>query len=284
MGFFRARDGRYVAFHRVKGYGRRVFRSESWDLRHWTSEPRMVLEPGPQDGCQVQFYGYGACPYGHYELGTLWLFHTDEDELQVGHMKGYQDTELTYARAGHAVHRPTPSVPFIPIGGPQDWDRGNLQCASQPVFLPDQIRYYYAGTTMRHATHWEREPQTAGLGLATLQPDRFVALHAAQEAALLTTVLRPAQGALHLNYRTAPGGWIKAAVLDVAGQPLPGYGLDDCLPATGDELLAPLRWRGASGPLPDRLRLHLVASQAELFAIASVLPGEQPVYHQFDPL
>ena len=43
IGFFRARDGRYVMYHRVWGFGRRVLRSESWDFLHWSAEPRLVF-------------------------------------------------------------------------------------------------------------------------------------------------------------------------------------------------------------------------------------------------
>ena len=45
IGCLRAPDGRFVAYHRMDGYGRRVFRSESWDFVNWSGEPRMVLEP-----------------------------------------------------------------------------------------------------------------------------------------------------------------------------------------------------------------------------------------------
>ena len=40
IGFLRAPDGRFAAYHRMDGYGRRVFRSESWDFVHWSGEPQ----------------------------------------------------------------------------------------------------------------------------------------------------------------------------------------------------------------------------------------------------
>ena len=80
IGFLRAPDGRFAAYHRMAGYGRRVFRSESWDFAHWSGEPQMVLEPDAGDPPQTQFYGLGACAYGPYELGTLWIYATDPDD------------------------------------------------------------------------------------------------------------------------------------------------------------------------------------------------------------
>ncbi len=122
MGFFRAADGRYVVHHRNQGYGRRVFRSESWDLVHF-DEPRMILEPGPGDPAQFQIYGMGATIYGSYEIGPMWAYHTGEEDLNGSHMHGYQEGELTYARAGHAWHRAERGEAFIPHGSGDEWDR-----------------------------------------------------------------------------------------------------------------------------------------------------------------
>ena len=118
IGFLRAPDGRLVAYHRMDGYGRRVFRSESWDFVNWSGEPRMVLEPDAGDPPQTQFYGLGACAYGPYEVGTLWIYATDLDDLGRNKMRGLQTPELAYARAGTAWHRAEQGTAFIPNGAP----------------------------------------------------------------------------------------------------------------------------------------------------------------------
>ncbi|NLG49178.1 MAG: hypothetical protein GX552_03580 [Chloroflexi bacterium] len=277
MGFLRAPDGRYVIYHRVSGYGRRVFRSESWDFVHWSGEPRMVLEPDAGDPPQVQFYGMGATAYGDLELGTLWIYHTDADDTDRHKAKGYQDAELTYARSGYAWHRAAQGTPFIPHGGPEDWDCGNLQCASAPVLLEDEIRYYYMGTTMRHQRHWELEPQRAGLGLATIKPDRFVGLHAGEApASLLTTSALLPSADIRVNAATTPGGWVRVELLDIDAQPIPGYTLDDCAPITGDGTALPVRWRGAgqvTPPIGQPLRLRVQAQRARLYALTALAHG-----------
>jgi len=223
MAFFRACDGRYVALHRVRSWGRRICRSESFDLKHWSRQPRMIFEPGPGDLAQTQFYGMGVTTYGPYEIGTLWVFHTDEDEMGRGHMNGYQEAELAYSRSGYAWHRADQGTAFIPHGQPGCWDCGNLQCASQPVFLEDEIRYYYVGTDMRHQRQWELVPQTAGLGMAHLEPDRFVALEVGSTTGeLLTVAFAPAGHRLFMNADTGKDGWVKVALLDAEGKNLEG--------------------------------------------------------------
>ena len=286
MAFLRKADGRYAVHHRVRRWGRRICRSESFDLAHWEREPRMVFEPGPDDPPQTQFYGMGSIPYGPYELGTLWVFNTDEKELGGGHMGGYQEAELTYSRNGYAWHRAAQGTPFIPHGGLGRWDSGNLQCASQPVFLDDEIRYYYAGTDMRHRRQWELEPQTAGLGMARLKPDRFVALETGQSVGeLLTVAFVPRGERLYVNAATGKDGWVKVALLDAEGRELEGFGDRACAPVDSDSTAHPVRWKGDPAvPMGKPVRIRVRARNAKLFSVYLTEEGETPVYHRFTPL
>ena len=288
MGFLRAPDGRFVAYHRMDGYGRRVFRSESWDFVHWSGEPRMVLEPDAGDSPQTQFYGLGACAYGPYEVGTLWIYATEPDDLGSTKMHGLQTPELAYARAGTAWHRAEQGTAFIANGAPGEWDCGNLQPASQPVFLDDEIRYYYAGTDARHSMCWEVQPQNAGLGLARLKPDRFVALRAGEGPAELGTItFRPPSVEVFVNARTADGGEIRVELQDAEARPLAGFTAGDCRPIRGDSTAHRVEWRGvgqANAPVGEPTRIRLTARGASVYSVYLTEPGESPVYHQFEAL
>ena len=288
IGFLRAPDGRFAAYHRMAGYGRRVFRSESWDFAHWSGEPQMVLEPDAGDPPQTQFYGLGASAYGPYELGTLWMYATDPDDHGPGKAHGRQTPELAYARAGTAWHRAEQGTAFIANGAAGEWDCGNLQPASQPVFLDDEIRYYYAGTNVRHSRHWELEPQEAGLGMARLKPDRFVALRAGEAPAELGTIaFKPPSVDVFVNARTAADGVVRVELQDAEARPLPGFTAADCRPITGDSTAHRVEWRGvgqAEAPVGQPTRLRLTARQASVYSVFVTEPGESPVYHQFEAL
>ena len=288
IGFLRAPDGRFVAYHRMAGYGRRVFRSESWDFAHWSGEPRMVLEPDAGDPPQTQFYGLGACAYGPYELGTLWIYTTDPGDRGPSKSRGLQTPELAYARAGAAWHRAEAGTAFIANGAAGEWDCGNLQPASQPVFLDDEIRYYYAGTNVRHSRHWELEPQDAGLGMARLKPDRFVALRAGEAPAELGTLaFKPPSMDMFVNARTAPEGEVRVELQDAEARPLPGFTAADCRPIRGDATAHRVEWRGvgqAEAPVGQPTRIRLTARQASVYSVFVTEPGESPVYHQFEAL
>jgi hypothetical protein len=289
IGFCRAVDGRYVIYHRIWGYGRRVFRSESWDFLHWSSEPRLVLEPDAQDDPQMQFYGLGAVPYGHYEVGTLWTYRTDAGDRNVHKMFGAQETELAYARSGYAWHRAAQNVPFIPRGAGDAWDHANLHCGSSPVFLAEEIRYYFAGTQGRHGSGgWKDIPQPAGLGMATLRPDGFVSLTAGEgPGELVTAAFKLPHTRMLVNATIEPGGWVRAGLITMEeGEPVPGFGLDDCAPLTGDSTTHEVQWRmpeagQAADPSGKWVLLQLRAQRASVYSIAIARPGEEAAYHLF---
>ena len=289
LGFFRAPDGRYVIYHRIWGYGRRVFRSESWDFLHWSSEPRLVFEPDALDDPQIQFYGLGAVPYGHYEVGTLWTYRTDSTDRNVHKMFGAQEAELAYARSGYAWHRAAQNVPFVPRGEGDAWDGANLHCASAPVFLADEIRYYFAGTQARHGSGgWREIPQPAGLGMATLRPDGFVSLTAGEAVGdLVTAAFKLPHTRILVNAITEPDGWVRVGLITMeGGQPVPGCGLDDCDPLRGDSVAHEVHWRAADSgeradPSGQWVLLQLRAQRASVYSVAIARPGEEAAYHGF---
>ena len=227
----------------------------------------------------------GSARYGTYEIGTLWIFHTDAEEHGFGKMRGYQETELTYARSGYAWHRAASGEYFIPHGQMADWDKGNLQCASAPIYLDDEIRYYYAGTDMFHQSHWELEPQVAGLGMASMKPDRFVSLRAnADQAELLTCAFVLPGTEIFVNAATDGNGWVRVEMLDDQAKLMDGFSEADSVPITGDSSAHMVRWRGDKGLAGKEgkpVRLRILAQNARIYSIYAGKRGEELAYHRF---
>lgn len=286
MSLLRRPDGLYVAYHRIAKLDRRVGRSESTDFVHW-SGGRVVLEPGPGDPTQFELYGMGATPYGNLEMGTLWIYRTDYTGRDT--RDGVYDAELTYSRNGLCWHRAAAGQTFVPRGAATAWDSGNLQCASSAVFVPDEIRYYYASSNLRHSYHWEVTPGGRfGVGMASLQPDRFMALVAGQSPAMIHTVrfiLNTAE--IFVNANVLPGGEVRMELLSPEGALLPGFELNRCVPLRGDATEHRVQWEG-QGNLNELvgkpIRWRLQATNAKLYAVW--IPGTKgPVpYHQFETL
>jgi len=284
MSLHRARDGRYVLYCRPGFADRRVGRRESWDFRHWT-EPRTVYDQEPGDHPQTQFYGLGATPYGPYEIGTLWVYHTDPDDMDFYKMKGHQQPELVYTRTGHAWRRAALGTPWIRLGRAGSWEWGNIQCASSPVLLDDEIRFYYVGMKSAHGTRGYRgKGPRCGIGFASMKPDRFVAMRTRRSGRVLTRPFWTETPRFFINARTSREGVIRAAVLDLEGKPIRGFDAGNCVPVTGDSTRHELRWRND----PDRsalahreIRLDVRIRKGKLYALCSGSPEEERRYQEF---
>ena len=82
-----------------------------------------------------------------------------------------------------------------------------------------------------------------------------------------TVPLQASGDRLEVNANTAAhavastsGGSLEVEILSVAGDPLPGYGHEDCIALLADEVRHTVRWQGRDRlPVgqPIRLRFHL---------------------------
>jgi hypothetical protein len=284
MSLHRAADGRYVAYHRPAFGDRRVGRAESWDFLHW-SEPKMVLDQDPADPTQVQFYGLGAVAYGGYEIGTLWVYHTEPSDMDFYKMKGHQQPELAYARSGYAWHRAAIGKGWIALGRKGSWEWGNIQPASSPLLLKDEVRFYYVGSRTGHGErHWTGKAARCGIGMASVKPDRFVAVRADRRGSILTRPFWTETPCFWANAAVGRSGELRAEIADLDGRPIKGFALKDCVPVSGDSIRHRLRWRGDPDPsaLSNRqIRMRVQARGARIYALASGGEGELAAYWNF---
>jgi hypothetical protein len=263
---------------------RRIGRSESADFVDWRGG-RIVLEPGPGDPPQFQMYGMGVTMYGDYEIGTLWAYHTDLHDTSRGKSHGYQEAELAYSRSGLAWHRAMQGKPFIAHGDKRAWDSGDLQCASAPVYLDGEIRYYFAASDRRHSPHWESKPGRFGVGMASLRPDGFVALVAGTEPALMYTrhfSLKSPE--IYINADIRADGEVRLELLDLECRPVPGFEIDACCPVRGDSLAHRVRWNGHpdwSAIVGRDIRWRLQARNAKIYSVWMPDGDRQFTYHRF---
>ncbi|MGX5819312.1 hypothetical protein ACWKWU_14000 [Chitinophaga lutea] len=104
----------------------------------------------------------------------------------------------------------------------------------------------------------------------TLRPDGFHSIYAPMSGGTLLTQPMVFDGqSLRLNFSSSAAGELRVAMLDAAGNPLPGFSEADCEPVYGDALDRPVTWRSgtdvaALAGKTVRLRFHL--KDADLFA------------------
>lgn len=243
------------------------------DFVHW-SEMKVVLEPDAIDdawvtepGQRTEFYAMNGFAYGRSYLGIVPVFRITRIIEQAGpgqsRYDGPMEGQLISSRDGLAWSRMDNRSPILPAGA--TYDQSIMNVAVAPIVVGDEVWHYYTGINGTHGA--PIPPKRITIGLARWRLDGFVSLDAAaDEAVVETTPITDRTGLLEVNVRVSPGGRFVAEVLTAAGGPLAGFAADDCTPVIGDEVRAPVRWRGGDRPPPGAFRLRFRYTQASLFS------------------
>jgi len=201
---------------------------------------------------------------------------------------------------------------FLPQGPPSAWDAGVVYTYCPPIVVGDELWIYYTSEGVSHCSPWyrvsdERLPSptdkgeshgaewyredaeqtpvvyrvgtkgpTGGVGLARLRLDGWVSIDAGPDGGTLTTkpiVFEGSAKRLVINARALEGGSIVVEILDEAGEPLPGYGKQNCYRFQHDALRHTVVWGGRSdvsqwAGKPIRLRFHLQSTRLYSFVFA----------------
>ena len=73
------------------------------------------------------------------------------------------------------------------------------------------------------------------------------------------------EGELWVNAQAAPGGCVKAEILDAGGRPMAGYAEEDCTAFEGDSVGVPVSWRDKK-TIPANSRIRFLLRDAKLYA------------------
>ncbi len=286
---FNPYTGRYQWTGRTILGDRRISLDQTADWRQF-DPPQVVLHPDPMDPPCVEFYGMPQFFYEGYFIGFLWRqWGAPNDVAGSTRMKGRVDAELAYSVNGLAWNR-TNRQPFLPDRG-----LGKERFGSEyptVMILDDEgwLRVYTNSYVGEHAD-WNKFPKSEVISHVTVsrwRRDGFCALESRSDTGwLLLRGLLPRGGPILLNALTGRFGRIRAELRDLQNKPLPGYGLDECVPVTGDGPFLPLRWqrggevRETLDPLNGQpFKLYLELEQARLHAVradANLLYGFVPL-------
>jgi hypothetical protein len=240
--------------------------AESDDWRHWRSE-RVVLRHDERDRPDANIQFMFVMPCGVYYLAFL----TMHDE------RGHFEQQLAFSRDGLAWSRPWRDC-FIGLGPPGAFDCGMVLAPTDPVVTRTQMIFYYGGFNFLHHDQ-DSASWSSAIGRAALRRDGFASWDSlpGRTGMVETQPLAVRGAALKVN-ADAAGGALRAAVLDEAARPLPGFEEERCRPlredtARFDGCMAPMQWDGgaslaALAGRPVRLRFRL--DDARLFAFRVV--------------
>jgi hypothetical protein len=275
----------YVAFVRPgrdkdagRATPRRVIgRSISADFDAW-SAPVAVHLPDASDPPLAELYYMPVQVFGDYYVGIPHVYVPSPDPF------GPFWPELAVSRDGIRWSRlGEPGRRRLVWPGPEgSFDSGMIRCARGILERGDELWIYYGGWHEDHGvsrqhrhmtTPREAQRKAAAIGLAKLRRDGFVSLDAGDvEGSLTTTPFGHTGTGLTINACvTGEGGFVRAALVDPEGRPIPGFGPYDMAPLTGDDTGFRVHWSGEERP--ERLRGQPVAvlitmRRAELYSLS----------------
>lgn len=182
-------------------------------------------------GYPVTLYNLDCVAYESVMLGMFCLFTGPENEecTKTGLPK-MTNLQLGFSRDGFHFSRPDDRTPFI--DGSHDknsWDCGYIHSNNGIVIIDgDELRFYYTGfkgdeTKIGLEAQYDGMYSNASMGVATLRRDGFCSMNAyGYEGELITEKVKFNGEYLFINADCRYGS-IKIALLDEAGNEIPGY-------------------------------------------------------------
>jgi hypothetical protein len=230
--------------------GRAAFLSRSRDFENWTTGvPVMVADGRDQDlakfegAKKMEIYGMSAAPYEGAYIGFPWMFRITGKGGKGTGGDGQIDVQFAFSRDLIHWARPIRDA-IIPNGIAGSFDDEMVFTSSAPVIRDDEIDMFYGAWDGPHVTF----DRTAYVGRARWKPDRFVSISNGgfTSGTLCTRPVLLDGTALMVNCDMVRGS-LAAELLDETGRVLPGYGANNSISVTGDQMHAELCWRGKNG-------------------------------------
>jgi len=256
-------------------YARRTIgRAVTDDLRSFPL-PDVVLEPDEKDpifgGVKVMdFYCPQVVQYEHaqdayflfncrYRSIEDWYLPDDMSPYPRGastgvYNVGIEDIELAASRDGITWHRYDRKA-WIRLGAEGSFDAFNMYMTRGMHLAGDEIWMYYIGLNDPHTGDKEvRDRYT--FSRVIVRKDGFTCVEAPYEGGAFTTPpLRFNGTMLTLNIETSGMGLARVEIQDESGEPIPGFGLNDCDRIhAANSTRRQVTWRGKSevGSLSDQ--------------------------------
>ena len=247
VAFWSEAEGQYVAYFRYfQGGLRSIRRSTSKDFLNWT-------EPVGMDADQKGEHLYTSVTQPYFRAPHIYVALPTRFQARVG---AITDIVLMAARPGSTKYHRHFKEAFIRPGlGQRGWgNRANYITLNSVQTSPTQMSLFMYGG-----------------GHYVMRLDGFISVNAGfQPSEFITKPLRFSGSELELNYSTAGAGRIQVAIETTAGEPIPGFGLDDCNPVYGDEIAGTVKWKDTadvSSLAGKDIRLRFVMNEADLYSM-----------------
>ncbi|HRE80929.1 MAG TPA: hypothetical protein PLN52_07760 [Opitutaceae bacterium] len=263
---------------------RSVFRVTSKDLRSWSEAVPMSFGQTPRE----HIYESSTHPYfrspqlylalaNRFNPGRRGISDTEALGLRIRTLpnsgggprydftRDVNDLILMTTRPGTAVYeRPFMEAFMRPGVEPGNWgSRSNYAPQHGGLIRTGRAEMSFLVTRqhLQPGNHIERR---------TLRLDGLTSLRAPYAHGEFTSVPLLCSGdRLELNYSTSGVGEVQVEIQDEAGEALPGFSLNDCVPLIGDRISGGVAWKAESSLRSLRgrsVRIRMVLSDADIYS------------------
>ncbi len=266
-GFWDAELGSYVLFGRVAGRGRSIGRSSSTVFERFEALS-LVFQADERDPSDGDLYNPAVLKYPFAD--RVYLMFTS----MYRHTSDTLDIHLAVSRDGIHWAWAERGVPFVPLGAAGNFDSGSLYMGQGMIRVQDEIWQYYSGSPLKH-NEAELDALTKAenrriFSRVVSRLNGFVSADAGDaEGSFITPPLTFKGSGLELNAKVHEQGYVRVALLDAAGQPLAGFGGEDCISVSGDSCAASVSWKSGSDLARlagTPVKLAVTMKNASLFA------------------
>ena len=254
---------------------RRIFSSLTTNWTEWPILQESVSPDDLFDNIDDEFYGLSRFQIGNLWLGILQIFQRTHNTV---------DLHLVSSRDGFAWNRVNMKNPFLPTGQINDWDSFMADFGTRPIFLENEIRFYYSGSNVHHdwwmfgemegldvpeaKDGWDGK--STALGLATLRRDGFVSIDSTVREGILQTLPMISIGdRLTINATCGENGYLLVEITDYNDTVIEGYAKTECIPFTEDSISHHIRWATKSAlpnSVPNGIKLRFYTRYCSLFS------------------
>ncbi len=277
VAFWSEHEGKYVCYYRTwseadfKGI-RTVSRATSDDFKTWSAGTPMTFGDTPLEHLYTnQTQPYFRAPHLYAGIAARFMqgrrIVSNAEMRAMGGDAAYSgdcsDAVLLTSRGGNVYDRAFMEGFIRPGLGLNNWtSRTNYPACGIVPTGEDQMSMYVQRNYGQMSHHLQR---------MTMRLDGFGSLHAGYTGGQATSrPIRFEGKALAINVSTSAAGSVRIGLLDVDGNPIGGFSVNECDEIAGDRVERGVSWKGetdlaALKGKPVRLRFDL--KDADVFAI-----------------
>ena len=293
--FWSEKEQKYILYYRIFSEGgysgtRMIARAVSDDYLHWTNEGPLVFPEGEGPVPEAQYYVNQIRPY--YRAPNVYIgfparyvdnglqrateslpqWDRRQERMTQERRYGTAVTDSVYITSRDGKHFRRSNEAFLSPGlkTKDNWAYGDNYLA-WTVIETDSLRDDCPRELSLYATESSFTGTVSRMRRFTLRIDGFGSVHAKNTIGEMVTRPFTFTGKeLSLNLGTSAAGFVKMEFLDEAGNPIPGFTLEECDMFFGDTLDWRCSWNGStdvSSLAGKTVSLRFVMREADLYSM-----------------